>query len=269
MVKSEGFQLKDLESVGVSAPGPIDYEGGLLINPPNLPWEIVSIKKILKREIGIPIYLENDANAAALAEWRFGAAKGYRNIVYLTMSTGIGGGLIIEGRIYRGKNGGAGELGHIPVEWNGNQCACGLRGCLEAYIGGASLTQRLQAIAPQESLVTKLAATSEDIRPEHLVEAARLQDPFALQEMTRFNSYLARGLRTIIFTLSPELIVLGTIVASAGELLCLDPLRELLTINTWSTLSSGTDLVSAGLGQDLQYLAGIAVALESPNPRDN
>ena len=108
LVDGEGVRMEEIAAVGVAAPGPLDYEAGRLITPPNLPWGEVPVRDILEQEIGRPVNLENDANAAALAEWKFGAAQGYRQVVFLTVSTGIGGGLVLGGRVYRGTGGGAG-----------------------------------------------------------------------------------------------------------------------------------------------------------------
>ncbi|MFQ5418403.1 MAG: ROK family protein, partial [Myxococcota bacterium] len=139
-----GVAADDVAAVGVSAPGPVDVERGLLIDPPNLPgWGTVPVVEAMEAVLGRPVGLENDANAAALAEWRFGAGRGARDLVYLTMSTGIGGGLILGGRLHRGHRFAAGEVGHMPLDANGARCACGLRGCFEATAGGAAWTRRL------------------------------------------------------------------------------------------------------------------------------
>ena len=155
------------------------------------------LRRLLAGLLGRPVYVENDANAAALAEVRFGAGRGFQHVVYLTMSTGVGAGLVLDGRLFTGKLGAAGELGHAPIVWDGEPCACGMRGCLEAYVGGAAWTRRLAATTPAASRVAALAGAPERARPEHVVAAAREGDAFALAELARYNDPLARGLTSL------------------------------------------------------------------------
>src|SRR5262245_5958261 len=136
LLAEAGVAPSALRAVGVSAPGPIDYERRSVESPPNLRgWGSVPIGEWIAGAFDAPVHVENDAKAAALAEWRFGAGRGARHLVFLTMSTGVGGGLVLDGRLYRG-TGGAGEAGHMPVEWgpDSERCSCGRRGCLEAYV---------------------------------------------------------------------------------------------------------------------------------------
>jgi glucokinase len=259
-----GVAVSTLRGVGVSVPGPLDPESGLLIAPPNLPgWKRVPVARLLGEALGLPVAVENDANAAALAEWRFGAGRGHQHVVFLTMSTGIGGGLVLGGRLHAGHHGGAGEVGHAPVEWDGEPCACGGRGCLEAYVGGAAWTRRLARITPATSRVATLAGTPERARPEHVVAAAREGDAFALAELRRYNDYLARGLVALVFVLAPEVVILGTIPTAAGEALCLAPVREQVLARVWPLLGRGLAIVPSGLGERLPYYAGLCVALEA------
>ena len=188
LLAKAGVSASEIAAAGVSAPGPMDLARGHLIRPPNLPgWDDVPVRRLLAEALGIPVHLENDANAAALAEWRFGAGRGFDDLVYLTASTGIGAGLILGGRLHRGQGGNAGEVGHVPVEWEGLACACGLRGCLEAYVGGAAWSRRLSEITPEASRVAELAGGRERARPEHVVAAAKEGDAFARSEIERFN----------------------------------------------------------------------------------
>lgn len=262
VVAEAGIAPGDLAGVGLAVPGPIDLDRGTIVNPPNLPgWGDVPIRDHLQEALGCPTHLENDANAAALAEWHFGAGQGTRHMVYLTMSTGVGGGLVLNGRIYRGVGVSAGEVGHIPIEWEGERCACGLHGCLEAYVGGASWTRRLAAVTPADSLVAELAGGPERARPEQVVEAARRGDAFALSEMARWNDYLARALVVLGFTLAPERVVLGTIAVAAGEKLCFEPVRRQVRQHSWPLVAEHMTICGAALGPDLPYRAGIAAAL--------
>jgi glucokinase len=261
LVAGAGARLDQVAQVGVSFPGPLDVETGIVFNPPNLPgWDRIPVRDVLQEALGCPVALENDANAAALAEWRFGAGQGTSHMLFLTMSTGVGGGLILGGRLHRGVASSAGEVGHMPVVWNGAACSCGMRGCLEAYVGGAAWTRRLAKRTPTTSRVAALAGGPERARPEHVVGAAREGDAFALAELHRFNEYLARGLVQLCFALAPELIVLGTIAAAAGEELCLGPLRERVRPHLWPIVGENLRIEATALGKRLPELAGLGVA---------
>ncbi|MEE8581560.1 MAG: ROK family protein [Myxococcota bacterium] len=261
LISESGCSLAQVQAVGVTVPGPMDAEGGRVLHPPNLPsWKEVAVSEPLAQAFGVPVALENDANAAALAEWRWGAGRGLQHLVYLTMSTGVGAGLVLGGRIHRGRRDSAGEIGHSPVEWKGEPCACGLRGCLEAYVGGAAWTRRLRATTPDNSRVLLLAGRRDHVTPEHVVIAAREGDSFALGELERFNHYLARALVQIAFTLAPQAVILGTIAVAAGESLCFAPLREQVRAHTWPRVGEGLQILPAALGEDLPYLAALCTA---------
>jgi glucokinase len=258
--------MPDFDAVGLSVPGPIDHERGAILDPPNLPgWKDVPLRDRMSEILGLPVRIENDANAAALAEWRYGAGRGSKNVVYLTMSTGVGTGLILDDRLYRGHRGRASEFGHACIEWGGEACACGRRGCLEAYLGGAAWTRRLREITPATSRVCALAGDRELVLPEHVVAAAGEGDAFAQQEMERFNHYLARAIAVLSFALAPDVVVLGTIATAAGEKLCFEPVRALVSAQVWPSLCDGMRILPSGLGDQLPYYAGLCVAIEGSN----
>jgi glucokinase len=262
-----GGSAEALTAVGVAMPSPLDCEEGVVLNPPNLPsWHGLPVRGLLAEALGRPVGLENDANAAALAEWRYGAGRGCQDLVYLTMSTGVGGGLVLGGRLHRGVASSAGEVGHIPVEWGGEPCSCGLRGCLEAYTGGAAWARRLARSAPPDGAVARLAGGAAHARPEHVVAAARAGDAFALAELARFNDYLVRGLAAIAMTVAPQRIVLGTIPTAAGEALCLAPLRERFARAVWPFLAARIAILPSELGELLAAHAGIGVARSAVEP---
>lgn len=263
LLRESGLAPGDVDAVGVSVPSPLDPDRGVVLGPPNLPgWHDVPVRDLLHDAFGVPVFVENDANAAALAEWHFGAARGFQHVAYLTMSTGVGGGLILDGRLYRGVFASAGEFGHAPVERDGEPCSCGLRGCLEAYTGGASWTRRLRAITPLESHVATLAGARDAVKPEHVVAAARAGDAFALAELARWNDYVARGIVWIAMALAPEAVVLGTIAVAAGEELAFAPIRAQVRAHIWPFLADRLQILPAALGATLPYRAAIGVAYE-------
>lgn len=259
-----------LAAVGASVPGPVDTERGILLNPPNLPsWHQAPIGAVLREAFGVEVRIENDANAAALAEHAYGAGRGVKDMVYLTMSTGVGAGVIADGRLLKGAYGGAGEAGHLPVEFPGIACRCGLYGCLEAYVGGNAWRSRLCEIVPEGSDVLSRAGGDRDaIRPEHLVAAAREGDAFARGEFDRWLDFLARGIVPLVMAFEPERIVLGTIATAAGQSLCFDPLHERVTAALWPHQAERLSIVPAELGEELPQRAGLAVALSGTRMED-
>lgn len=263
LVAEGGASWAEVAAIGLSLPGPYDPERELVCAPPNLPgWQAVPARAWLAEALARPVYVENDANAAALAEWRFGAGRGFRDLVFLTMSTGVGAGLVLGGRLHRGLAWGAGEVGHAPVEWDGEPCACGMRGCLEAYVGGAAWTRRLRATAEEGGRMALLAGGRERVSPEHVLRAAAEGDAAALRELDRYNDYLARGLVGLVFTLAPEAIVLGTIPSAAGDALCLDSVRERVSRRVWPGVRQRLRILPSALGPDLAELAGLCAAFE-------
>ena len=246
-------------------PGPFDPDTGTVLWPPNLPgWGEVPLRAWLEDALGLPVHLENDANAAALAEWRFGAGRGARHLVYLTMSTGVGGGLMLDGRLYRGVRAGAGELGHVQLVSEGELCGCGLRGCAEAYLGGASLgaAPAHASPPPDEPRCGRWPAAAGRRRRATSSQRPARETRFALAEMERFNHYLARLLSIAAFALAPELVVLGTIAVAAGDALCFEPVRRELASLTWPALTRDLRVVPAGLGAELAAHAALAAAWE-------
>lgn len=254
----------DLEGIGVSVPGPADPKTGVLINPPNLPgWENVPVGRELTAALGAPVRIENDANAFLLAEARFGAGQGVADLVVLTMSTGVGGGILADGRLVTGAFGAAGEPGHLPIVPNGRLCACGLRGCLEAYVGGNAWRDRLRTEAPADcGAVARAGGDPAALEPRHVVEAAQAGDPWSLEAFDLWLDDLAQGIAAIVMLLEPQRIVLGTIAVAAGEALCFAPLREKLETRLWPQQHTRLELVPAALGETLPERAGLAVALE-------
>jgi glucokinase len=256
-----------LEAIGICAPGPLDPALGIVIGPPNLPgWRDVALCKRLEAALGAPAALENDAHAAAFAEWHARAGRGISSLIFLTCSTGVGAGLVLDGRLYRGARDLGGELGHVPVEWEGEACACGLRGCLEAYVGGAAWQRRLYELTPATSRIAVLARSPELVRPEHVISAARQGDPFACVELARWNKYLGRALAAIATGLAPDVIALGTIATAAGETFCLDPVRRRVREQVWPSIADAVSIELSALGADLPYHAALGVAERAFGP---
>ncbi|MCY3712847.1 MAG: ROK family protein [Gemmatimonadetes bacterium] len=253
---------EDLAGVGVSCGGPLDTETGVVFAPPNLPgWDEVPLKAWLESALSLPVFVENDANASALAEWSFGAGRGCRHMVYMTMSTGIGGGIILDGRLYRGPGDTAGEVGHMTIVENGPVCGCGKRGCLEALCSGPSIARRAREkaqAAPDSRMVDLAGGDPARIMAETVMDAARQDDPAAREIVDETARYMAVGLGNIVNILNPEVIVIGTILVKAQDLL-LEPIRAYLRRETWPRVYDTVRVVPAGLGDEVGDLAAIAV----------
>jgi glucokinase len=266
LLEAAGVAANAIESIGVSAPGPLDPLTGVIREAPNLPgWHEVPIRARLERALGRPVRLENDANAAAVAEWRFGAGRGSSAFVFLTMSTGVGAGLVLDGRLYRGARYGAGEIGHIPVVPDGRACACGLRGCLEAYTGGAALAARMRedlAAGVKSAVRDLVRGDLTRISARTWVEALRAGDAYAQQLYEEWLDRLAQAIAIVVLALDADCIALGTIVAHNTDLF-LEPLRERVAPRIWPHLR-GTRIVAGELGERLPAYAGLCTALLEP-----
>jgi len=215
---------ENIAGIGVCAPGPLNPRTGLVINPPNLPgWRNVPLTRMMQKYLGLPTKLENDANAAGLAEVLFGAAVGYRDIFYVTVSTGIGTGIIIDKKIYHGKNGVAGEGGHVSIDYRSPyRCGCGTQGCIEALAAGPGMARRARVLLEQEhtkpSLLRKLTdGHLSRITPKMIEDAARAGDPVAKSIIDETGFYLGVWLAGMITLFDPEAIVIGGGVARIGK----------------------------------------------------
>jgi glucokinase len=262
LAREIGAELSDIAALGVSAPGPLDPRTGIVIDAPNIAgWRDLPLQRLLEADLGVPVRVENDANAAALAEWRHGAGQGAQSLAFLTMSTGVGAGLIFDGRLYRGAHFQAGEIGHVPVVLDGRACSCGLRGCLEAYVGGAGLAERIREDAEKGRATAILELAGGD--PERVsarlwVDAIRARDAYALELREEFLDHLAQGLAILILALDPERIVLGTIIRENPDLF-LDEVRERTRARIWPELHD-TGIAPGALGARLPAYAALSVA---------
>jgi glucokinase len=252
-----------LSGIGISCGGPLDTKTGLVYSPPNLPgWEAVPVRAMFEEAFpGATVVLENDANATALAEWRYGAGRGTQSMVFLTMGTGIGGGLILDGRLYRGANDLAGEVGHQTILINGPLCNCGKRGCLEALASGpavARLAQESLHYGRGKRLIEIAGGKPAQITAQHVIEAAKEGDSFCLTVLSEVGTYMGIGLANLIQILNPERIVLGTLAVHAGELL-MEPIRTAVAEYAWERSRSVCEIVPAALGDRAQDLAAIVL----------
>jgi len=247
--------------IGVGCAGPVDLAAGLVFKPPNLPgWTRVPLTEHLEHGLGLPTILENDANAAALGEFRYGAGRGVRSIVYMTVSTGIGGGIILDGKVWHGLKDAAGEIGHITVCPDGPLCGCGNQGCLEAMASGPSIARRAREAvsAGRSSALSGLAnVTSADV-----VRLAQEGDAVASQVWADAVKYLGIGVAAVITFLAPERVVIGGGVTKAGDFL-FQPLRGEVRRRVKLVPVESVPILPAALGPDVGILGAAAVALDA------
>ncbi|HWR51995.1 MAG TPA: ROK family protein [Bryobacteraceae bacterium] len=226
----------DVKAIGLACPGPLNPKTGVVINPPNLPgWNDVPLARLVQKEYGLTCRIENDANAAGLAEARFGAARGCSSVFYATLSTGIGAGIIIDGKVYHGRSGQAAEGGHVTIDWqSAERCNCGVLGCVEALASGTAIARRY-GIAPEE------IAT----RPEILDEIAEM---------------IGAWMGSIISLLDPDIIVAGGGMSQIGDPL-FERLRRIVPTRTINRFAAETPIVPAQLGSMAGVLGAAAGVL--------
>jgi glucokinase len=214
---------------GIAAAGFIDAEQANIVYAPNLSWRNEPFKANVEALVDIPVILENDANAAGWAEYRFGAGKGYKHMVMLTIGTGVGGAVITDSHMLRGGFGIAGELGHLRVVPNGRVCGCGQRGCLESYGSGSALLRSAKELAasgdPLGQRLRELEAERGQLTGVEVYAAIVENDPGALQILRELGSWIGQAIASLVAVLDPEIVVIGGGVSAAGDLL-LDPIRE-------------------------------------------
>ncbi len=260
---------RPLVAAGMSCGGPLDSHQGVIYSPPNLPdWDAVPIVAIVQDTLGLPARLQNDANAGALAEWRFGAARGTRNMVFLTFGTGMGAGIILDGRLYSGTNDMAGEIGHIRMEKEG-PVGYGKAGSFEGFCSGAGIARLAREIVAAEwrrGRATPFCRTEADRKglDARTVGAAALAgDTTALHIIEMTAEYLGRGLAVLVDILNPEIIVIGSIFARL-EPLIRPKMEATLSAEALPRANQVCKVVPAALGEDVGKLAALSVAMQIP-----
>ena len=226
-LRATGLARESVVGVGVGAPGPLDRGRGLVLLTPNLGWRDLPLRDLVSEAVHLPVSLDNDANCAVYGEWWVGAAKGAQYVVGLTIGTGIGGGIVIDGRIYHGASDIAGEIGHTTIDSTGRLCKCGNYGCLEAYASGTAIAARaLEGIsAGVETRLTEFVAGDlSRVTAQSVYEAARHEDDYALELVRETAKFLGAGVANLVNIFNPDVIVLVGGVTQAGDRLFV-PLR--------------------------------------------
>lgn len=246
-------------SIGVAAPGPNNPQLGIIYRAPNIPgWEKLPIIQIMQERFNVPVLLGNDANLAALGEWKFGAGQGHHHLLYVTISTGIGGGVICDDRLLLGSHGLAAEIGHVTVDPSGPVCGCGHRGHLEAFASGTAIAHYVAEQLKQgvPSSLSEIAHPS----GRDISMAAEQGDPLAKAALARAGTYMGRALADYLHIFNPSIIILGGGVSRSGSFL-MEPLRAAMAETILSPeYMQGLVITTAALGDDAGLLGSLALA---------
>lgn len=268
LLHKNGLQPSQIAGIGISCGGPLDSRNGIILSPPNLPgWDNVPIVEMTEKRLGIKAFVQNDANACAMAEWKYGAGKGYDNVVFFTFGTGMGAGLILDGRLYSGTCDLAGEVGNLRLSGHG-PVGFGKEGSFEGWCSGGGIAQVGQTMARQRiQMGAKTAYCSSldelpAVTAKSIAEAAYAGDETAREVYRMVARYLGRGLALIIDVLNPEVIILGSIFGRSRDLI--EPyMLEVVHREAIGFSAAKCRIVPAGLGEHIGDMAALVLAVEA------
>lgn len=252
LCRDHAVSFKEIKGVGIGLPGLIDFHAGVVAMLPNIPgWKNVPLRKLLEAELKVPVFLDNDVNVIALGEWKYGAGQGYDDLIEITLGTGVGGGLILDGKLYRGYGFAAGEIGHIPIDENGPKCGCGQRGCLETFIGNRALGAKASKIFKKEGM-----------QPHDVHALALKKDPRALKFWEDVGETLGRALVGIVNVLNPHVVVFGGGVSNNFLFFRKSVERE-LKARCMTVQAKNVKILRCALGDDAGLIGAYVLVEES------
>jgi glucokinase len=264
-ISSRKLKASQVLGIGIAAAGLIDGDKGEVISSPNLPsWHEVPLRDIVEQRFAVPAYLGNDATLAALGEWHFGLKREIANLIYITVSTGIGGGIIADDRLYTGAYGVAGEIGHMTIDINGPHCNCGNIGCWETLASGTALAREAVSqitAGANTSIIGLVNGDMSKVDAEAVSLAAKQGDKLAKALISRLGYYLGVGLVNLVNIFNPELVLIGGGVAKMGDLL-LQPAIDIVKERAYSMAAHAVEIKPALLGDDSSLLGAVAFVLE-------
>lgn len=264
----QGVELSQVIGLGVGIPGPMDSTLHKLYSPPRMPgWHGVDVERILRQRLGVPVYVENDANAGALGESRYGAGRGVADLAYVKLGTGIGAALVINGQIYRGSRGSAGEIGHVSIDENGPLCACGNRGCLEAVAGGGAILEEARMLLSTERGGATISEQPHglldgDVDVASVVQGALDGDASCRVAIEHAGEHIGVALAGLVNLINPSLILLDGGVTRAGELL-LAPIRRAVAARSLAVASRHSRIAIGALGDNAIALGGVVTVIDA------
>ncbi|MFP4378312.1 MAG: ROK family protein [Spirochaetales bacterium] len=268
-ISDAGIEKEQISAVGVAVPGPIDFEKGLVIDLPNAGMEDYKLRDKLEDELGLPVIIENDVNAGIYGEYVRGAAQGKKNVIGVFPGTGVGGGIIIEGQLYRGKHGRAGEIGHMIVAAGGPLCGCGKYGCLEAVASKTAIAKDLVHLAMNGEAPTVLESAGTDIakiKSSVIKKSIDAGENATLRSLERAAWYLGVGLGSCVDIFDPDLIVVGGGLVEKFGNIYLKPIEESMRRHAMS--SNDTPIVAAELEDDAVFIGVASLASEALGAQD-
>ncbi len=264
LLKEANLQKSDIAAIGAGAPGVIDTAKGLIIYSPNIPWRNHPIGDNMQKALGLPFVVGNDVNVGVLGEWKYGAAKGYANVVGIFAGTGIGGGVVIDNKLFTGSGFAGTELGHMIINTEGPQCGCGQRGCLEAYTGKHAITREIRSRinrGEKSNLLESMDPEDATVKSGAFAKAIKAGDPVAVQVLERVGYYLAAGIGNLINIFNPEVFVLGGGVTEATEEWLMPIVKKHLPQFAWPTMLAEAKFFASALKDDAILYGAKALVL--------
>ena len=263
--ESAGVKFEQVQAIGIGAPGVIDSANGAVVYWSNFDWRDVRLAELVRKHSGKPVYITNDANAAALGEAKFGAGMPYRDSVLVTLGTGVGGGIILNGKLFEGFRSAGAEIGHMTVQQDGDLCTCGRKGCYERYASTAGLIRRTREVmqAYPESGMWKIAPDLNKVDGRTAFDAMRQGDAVAKRVVSDYVGYVGEGIVNLVNLLRPRAVIIGGGISAEGETL-LAPLREYVYPRIYvSETYAALDIVCAKLGNDAGLYGAAQFALDN------
>jgi glucokinase len=260
-------ERRALRAVGICAPGPLDTETGTVLHIPTLPgWEDFPLRDVLRSELGLPVLVENDAIAAVYGEWKFGAGRGLRHLVFVTVSTGIGGGAVVDGRLLHGRRGMAAHIGHVRMAPEGPRCSCGATACFEAFAAGTALARRAREESLNPGGFLAEVASERAVETKDIVTGAREGDDACLALLAQEAEYLGRGFTGLIHLFSPDRVIMGGGVSNAFDLMS-DRIHAVIRRDAMQPFKD-VPVVRAELGDNAGLVGAASLALCQDGPDD-
>ncbi len=260
MINESGLKRDQIHAISAGAPGVVNSETGIVLFSPNLPWRNYDIRTPIEKKFGVPFYIGNDVNVGVLGEYKYGAGRGYKNIVGLFVGTGMGGGLILNGKLFTGNEFKAAEYGHMILDPEGPLCGCGQRGCLEAFSSKKGMTAYIrQQVGRGRKSMMEDQLVNEVFKSKSLKKALEAEDAVAMEAVDRACHYLAVGTGNLINTISPDLVVYGGGVIEAVGQIFLDKILAEVDRYCMPSIRSTVDLKIAELGDDSNLYGALAM----------
>lgn len=252
LVNRAGMSLHEISAIGIGSPGIIDSENGIVVRWTNFHWENVALAELVRQDVQVPVFITNDANAAALGEANYGSGKGYRDSVMITLGTGVGGGIIQNGKLVEGFHSAGGELGHMVIKRGGILCSCGRKGCFECYASATALKRETRKALEKSksSLMWEEVKQIEDVSGKTAFNAAKKGDKVAQRVIKNYIENLGEGIVNIVNLLRPEVIILGGGVSNEGDAL-IKPLTQFVNENVYASVKyAPLEIIRASLGNE-------------------